>query len=178
MNAQERKTKLEAYDAAGEEPTAELKKFPPKMWTYKPGSERWSIQEVLFHLVDSETNGYIRCRRAVAEPGSPVTAYDQEKWVARLNSHEQDPEDALAVFILLRRINARLLWSLPEEAWAQTFLHPERGPMTLDDWLTIYTAHTPAHIEQMRATHAAWLEAQKGHPPDPGKSLFKSLGGR
>ena len=45
--------------------------------------------------------------------------------------------------------------------------------MTLDDRLVIYTAHTPAHIEQMKATHDSWLAAQKGKPADPAKSLYQ-----
>jgi len=173
MNVEERKEKLAVYAAAGEDLAGALKKFPKPMRIFKPGPERWSIQEIVCHLADSEANGYIRCRRAIAEPGAPVMAYDQEQWVAGLKYQEQDPEDALALFRLMRKMSSRLLRSLPAAVWANTMAHPERGPMTLDDWLDIYTAHTPAHIEQMKATHAAWLESQKGKAPDPETSLYR-----
>jgi len=173
MNAEERNEKLAVYARAGEELAEALKGFPKSMWTYKPGPDRWSIRQILHHLADSEANGYVRCRRAIAEPGGSVMAYDQEKWVAGLRHQDQDADEAVQLFKLMRRINARLLQSLPPSAWANTMAHPELGPMTLDDWLVIYTAHTPAHIEQMHATHAAWLASQKGKPADPDKSLYQ-----
>ena len=172
MNAEERNEKLAAYAKAGRELAEALKGFPKAMWTYKPGPDRWSIHEILFHLANSEANGYIRCRRAIAEPGQSVMGYDEEKWAAELHYQDQDAEEALELFKLMRKINARLLQSLPPAAWANIMAHPERGPMTLDDWLVIYAAHTPAHIGQMNATHAAWLASQKGKPADPDKSLY------
>lgn len=172
MDSKERKEKLEAYARAGEELAAALEEFPRAMWAYKPGPDRWSIHEILLHLADSEANSYVRCRRAVAEPGGSVMAYDEERWTAELHYHDQDPEEALALFRLMRGMSARLLKRLSPSAWARTIQHPDRGPLTLDDWLAIYAVHTPAHIDQMRATHAAWLAAQRGEPPDPGRSFY------
>jgi hypothetical protein len=176
MNSDERNKMLDAYSRAGGDLAGALRAFPVAMWTFKPGPERWSIQEIILHIADSEANGYIRCRRAVAEPGLPVMAYEEERWVAGLHYHEQDPGDALELFNVMRRRSTRLLKSLPPSAWSSTMLHPERGPLTLDDWLGIYTAHTPAHIKQMQATHAAWLDAQKGGAVDAGTSLYSRSG--
>jgi len=172
MNSDERNKQLAVYARAGEDLTGALRAFPKTMWTFKPGPDRWSIHEILLHIADSEANGFVRCRRAVAEPGETIMAYDQEKWVAGLRYLEQDSEDALLLFKLLRKINTRFLKSLPASAWANIMMHPERGPVTLDDWLDIYTAHTPAHIKQMQATHDAWLAAQQGKGADPGQSLY------
>ena len=174
MNSEERKEKLEIYARAGDEVAETLKGFPKAMWTFKPGPDRWSIHEVLVHLADSEANAYVRCRRAVAEPGSVVMAYDEEVWAAELHYHNQNPEEALALFRSMRGLTTSLLQSLPAPAWARTMQHSERGPLTLDDWLTIYAAHGRDHIEQISATHDAWLAAQRGETPNPGRSLFPS----
>ena len=174
MNSEERKEKLEIYARAGDEVAETLKGFPKAMWTFKPGPDRWSIHEVLVHLADSEANAYVRCRRAVAEPGSVVMAYDEEVWAAELHYHDQNPEEALALFRAMRGLTTILLRSLPAPAWTRTMQHSERGPLTLDDWLTIYAAHGRDHVEQMKATHVAWLAAQRGETPNPGRSLFPS----
>ena len=172
MNPEERKEKLEIYARAGDEVAEALARFPREMWTYKPGPDRWSIHEVLVHLADSEANGYVRCRRMVAEPGCVVVAYDEERWVAELSYHDEDPDEAAALFRMLRGMGARFLARLTADAWTRTMRHSERGEMTLDDWLAVYAAHAAAHIVQMRATHAAWLAAQRGEPLDPGRSLY------
>jgi hypothetical protein len=172
MTPEERKEKLDAYARAAAELDAALERFPREMWSFKPGPDRWSIHEVLLHLADSEANSYIRCRRLVAEPGSAVLAYDEERWTAELHYHDQDPEEAVELFRLLRGTTAKLLRRLPPAIWAHTIEHSESGTMTLDDWLAIYAAHIPAHIDQMQATHVAWLAARRGEAVEPKKSFY------
>jgi len=173
MTPAERHSKIIAYGQAYEWLSAALKQFPREMWQYKPGPERWSIHEIMVHLADSEANSYIRCRRFIAEPGAAVMAYDENRWADLLNYHGQDPEEALELFGLLRRMSHRLIKELPDAAWSNTVDHPENGIMTMDDWLGVYTSHVPDHIQQMQATHAAWTDEKKGRRCDPERSLFE-----
>jgi hypothetical protein len=173
MTDVERRSKITAYGAAHDLLMDALKQFPKEMWRYKPGPERWSIHEIIVHLADSEANSYVRCRRFVAEPGSRVLGYDENRWAEVLNYHGQSPEDALELFRLLRRMSYFLVKDLPDGAWANTVEHSENGLMSMDDWLGIYTDHVAQHIRQMQATHAAWLAEKKGQSPDPERSLFE-----
>jgi hypothetical protein len=173
MTPAERHSKIGLYQEAYEILTSALKQFPKEMWQYKAGPDRWSIHEIIVHIADSEANSYIRCRRFIAEPGKTVMAYDENRWANLLNYHGQNPEDALELFRLLRRMSHRLITDLPDAVWSNTVDHPENGIMTMDDWLNVYTNHVPEHIQQMQATYAAWLAEGKGRQPDPDTSLFK-----
>jgi hypothetical protein len=173
MTPAERQAKIAAYGEAYELLAGAMKQFPKEMWQYKPGPDRWSIHEIIVHLADSEANSYIRCRRFIAEPGSWVMGYDENRWGNSLNYHGQNPEDALELFRLLRRMSYFLVKDLPDAVWANTVDHSENGIMSMDDWLSIYTDHVAQHLQQMRATHAAWLAEKKGQRPDPETSLFK-----
>lgn len=173
MTPAERQQKIAVYGEAYALLAGTLKHFPQEMWPYKPGPDRWSIHEILVHIADSEANSYVRCRRFIAESGETVMAYDENRWAHQLNYHDQNPEDALELFRLLRRMSYHLVKDLPETAWSHTINHPENGVMTMDDWLNVYTCHVPEHIRQMEATYAAWLAEKKGQRPDPDKSLFE-----
>jgi uncharacterized damage-inducible protein DinB len=173
MTPEERKQKIISYGAANQQLVEALKKYPKKMWKYKPGPERWSIHEIILHLADSETNSHIRCRRCIAESGKSVMAYDEDQWAISLHYHDQSAEDALELFKLLRQMSCNLIETLPASAWSNTINHPEGGIMTLDDWLNIYVNHIAEHIQQMQATYDAWVAEQKGQSPDPEKPLFK-----
>jgi hypothetical protein len=173
MSPAERHSKIALYQEAYELLNRALKQFPREMWQYKLGPDRWSIHEILIHIADSEANSYIRCRRFIAETGKPVMAYDENRWADLLNYHGQNPEDALELFRLLRKMSHRLIKDLPDAVWSNTVEHPENGIMAMDDWLRIYANHVPAHIQQMEATHAAWLAEEKGRRPDPDISLFE-----
>jgi hypothetical protein len=153
-----RADKVESYGAAYEELTTALAEFPLESWRHRAPFDPWTIHEIVVHITDSEANSYVRCRRAIAEPGSDVMAYDENGWAAALDYASQSAEDALALFRLLRGNTYRLIRSLPESVWAHTIDHPENGIMTLDDWLDVYEGHVRDHVEQMRRIHAHWLE--------------------
>lgn len=156
MTGEERKQKIEGYGNAAAVLTEALKQFPKEMWQYKPSPDRWSIHETIVHITDSEANSFIRCRRAIAEPGSMVLGYDENQWARALNYHEQSTDDALELFRWLRLLSYKLIKDLPESVWSQTIQHPENGPMMLDDWLDVYAVHVPEHVEQMEQVLADW----------------------
>jgi len=156
VTREERARKIESYGRAYDLLVATLQDFPAEMWQFVPTPDRWSIHQLVVHIADSEANSYIRCRRAIAEPGSAVMAYDENQWGKALNYHQQSTDDALELFKWLRLLSYKLIKTLPEPAWSQTIQHPENGTMTLDDWLEVYAAHVPEHIEQMRQNYADW----------------------
>ena len=158
MPSAERRRKIESYGNAAIVLREGLRAFPRAMWTFKPAPEQWSIHETIVHIADSEANSYVRCRRLIAEPGTSVMAYNESQWASALRYHDQNTDDALTLFQWLRRNSYVLIQSLPETAWANTVYHPENGPMTLDDWLTVYERHIPEHLAQMRAVYAVWQE--------------------
>ena len=159
MNAA-RADKIELYGNAYRILTEALERLPREMWHFRAGPDEWSVHEVLVHITDSEANSYIRCRRLIAEPGTEVMAYDENGWMKALNYSEQNTEDALELFKLLRLATYRLIKSLPESTWSNTILHPENGTMSMDDWLDVYVSHIPDHVEQMQRGYAAWLETR------------------
>ena len=40
----------------------------------------WTPRQVIHHLADSEAQSYARLRRLIAEPGSTIQGYDENKW--------------------------------------------------------------------------------------------------
>ena len=88
-------------------------------------------------------------------------AYDEERWAVALQYHEQDTDDALELFRLLRLGTAKLIQNLPEELWSHTIEHPENGTMTLEDWFDTYDRHVTEHIAQMQRIYQAWQQTQQ-----------------
>lgn len=161
MTPDERLQKIEAYGNAYDYLIEALTQFPKELWQYRPSSDEWSIHELIVHIADSEANSFIRCRRAIAEPGSQVLGYDEMQWGRALNYHAQSTDDALMLFKWLRGNTYNLIKTLPESAWAQTMVHSQNGVMTLEDWLNVYTAHVPEHVEQMQRGYETWLTANR-----------------
>lgn len=161
MDYQERAERIETYGSAYVELTEALKQFPPEMWKWQaPGG--WSIHEIICHLADAEANAYARFRRLVAEPGSTVLAWDEDRWTAGLGYHEQSFSDALELFRWLRITTHKLLKALPEGVWEQTVEHSETGTLTLDNLLAAVVNHVYSHIEQMGGIYQEWQAQERG----------------
>jgi len=158
----ERAQKIEHYGQAHDLLVAALKRFPREMWQYKPAPDQWSIHETVVHITDSEANSYVRARRFIVEPGKMVMGYDESAWAQLLHYHDQNTEDALELFRMLRGQTYKLIRQLPESVWAHTVEHSESGVMTMEDWLDIYTRHIPEHVAQMEGVYAAWQARPSG----------------
>jgi hypothetical protein len=156
MTTKERDAKIRSYGKAPAELNRALRKFPKKMWKFKPGPNRWSVHEIIIHLAESEANSFVRCRRFIAEPGSTVMGYDQDLWARKLDYHRQSTADALELFKYLRTCSYKLIKALPEETWSATVQHSESGTMKFERWLEVYEEHTHKHIRQMQVNLEAW----------------------
>lgn len=157
MNATDRHEKIELYGRGFEMLVEVLKDIPREMWRFRPVPTEWSIHEVILHLADSESNAALRARMLIVEPGGTLMAYDQDKWATDLIYHEQDLEDALEVVRLARKTTYELLKKQPDEVFDHIVMHPEyKEPYTFDNWLNIYSAHIPGHIEQIMNNYRIW----------------------
>jgi hypothetical protein len=157
MNTDERNQKIDLYGKGFDLLLAALQDIPREAWKFKPAPAEWSIHEVIIHLADSETNAALRARMLVVEPGGTLMRYDQDKWAVALNYHDQDTDDALQVTKLARLTTYNLLKTLPDEVFTHTVRHPEyEAPYTFAQWINIYSAHIPGHIEQIQNDYALW----------------------
>jgi hypothetical protein len=161
MDRTEREEKIELYGHGYEMLMAALKDIPQEMWKFKPEPAEWSVHEVLIHLADSESNAALRARMLIVQPGGMLMGYDQEKWALELDYHDQDIQDALETVRLARKTTYALLKRQPEEVFEHTARHPEyEEPYTFEQWLNIYSAHIPGHVEQVRKNYRLWRDRQ------------------
>jgi hypothetical protein len=161
MNARERNEKIELYGRGYDLLKAALADIPRAAWLFKPEPKEWSVHEVLIHLADSESNAALRARKLIVEPGGMLMGYDQDKWATELSYHDQSYEDALEIVRLVRKTTYELLRKQPEAVFEHAVKHPEyEEPYTFEQWLNIYSAHIPGHIEQIQNNYRLWRDTQ------------------
>jgi len=151
-----RTQKLSAFSNGANRISKTLKQFPRSMWMYKPNKEKWCVGEILWHLADQEANLYIRLRRAIAESGSLVSPYDQDKWANNLEYLLGDFEEALEILSLMRQSNTALLKRLPVAVWKKKVKHPERGLLTVESLVDMNIWHLEHHLGQMEKRFREW----------------------
>jgi hypothetical protein len=110
---------------------------------------KWSVNEVLQHLSDSELVFGFRLRMVLAHDRPTLTSYDQDLWADRLNYREGDPQQALALFTALRRAHLKLLERTSDTDLQRVGVHVERGEQTLEEMVRLYAGHDLVHVRQI-----------------------------
>ncbi len=114
---------------------------------YREGG--WTVRQVVDHLADSHTNAVVRVKLALTEDRPTIKTYDEGAW-ARLHDATAPIEWALE---LLESLHARwvyLLQGLGDQAWMREFVHPERGPQTVEVATLHYAWHSRHHVAQIQ----------------------------
>ena len=116
---------------------------------------KWTIQQVVLHLCDSDLVYAERMKRVIAEENPTLQGYDENKWVAGLHYAEQGAEDAVTLLATVRRQMARILRKLPESAFARSGNHTEYGKRTLAQLVEGAVKHLDHHIAFIHRKRAA-----------------------
>jgi hypothetical protein len=114
-----------------------------------PAPGKWSPHDILCHLADFELVVSYRIRQALAQDSHVVQPFDQEIWAGNYEGY--DAQAAMMTFSCVRKWNLMLLRSLPPEAMAKQFYHPERGEMTLRGLIETVAGHDLNHLAQLEA---------------------------
>lgn len=122
----------------------------PRQMRRRPSPGKWSITEILAHLADTEIAVGWRLRMILSERGTPIQAFDQDKWAAAGNYRAQNPRHSLAGFKALRERNLRLLKSVPRKKWSHYGMHAERGKETVRRVVEMIAGHDRNHIIQIQ----------------------------
>jgi hypothetical protein len=139
---------------------------PDGGWRPEPGE--WSANECVGHLIEAERRGFAgRIRRILAADHPDIPA-DLEGWdppaVAAARRDDLRPSAELAdEFAALRADGVALVRSLGPDDMARVGIHPDVGPLRVDELLGEWVHHDCSHLRQLLAVTQARVWAQMGN---------------
>ena len=119
----------------------------------RPGPKKWAAVEVVCHLRDIEEVYFVRSHailinddpKLYADPISAADRFAEDRQYLR-----NDAGQALAAFRKRREESLALLRSLTPEQRQRGCLHPTRGRLTIDAFVTMLAWHDDNHLDQLR----------------------------
>lgn len=130
---------------------------------FSPAPGKWTIREITRHLADTEIVAGMRLRQIIAEDKPTLALFDQDAWARELGYGNYDPIESLAQFRVLREINASMIAALPSHMLDREGFHPERGILTVRDWVRRFTSHVDSHARQIAGIREAWAARRSAH---------------
>jgi hypothetical protein len=127
-----------------------LRDVPEEVLEWKPAAERWSIGEVLGHMVMIEKLYEQRARRIVLED-----APELPKFVPPEGPFPKKAQQCLEEFVPLRRAFVFYLHSIPSSSAGRTGKHAELGSVSLSQMLHELANHDLGHLRQIAELYRA-----------------------
>ncbi len=119
--------------------------------------KNWTIRQIVHHLADSHTFGYVNFKLALTEEQPVTKGYDRNKLVDLVESKTGPVEGPLGLLEGLHRQWAQLMRSMTEEEFARAYINPRNNQATkLSTALGTYAWHGLHHTGQV-----LWMRENK-----------------
>ncbi len=142
--------------------SASLAALPEDVVRRRPADGKWSVKEIVGHLVDSASNNHQRFVRARFQEDLVFPGYAQDDWVAAQRYQDAPWKGLLDLWREYNLHIARVMETTPDEVRVRERhrhnLHhlascpvPEDRPATLDYFMRDYVDHLHHHLRQISA---------------------------
>ncbi|NNF12717.1 MAG: DinB family protein [Gemmatimonadetes bacterium] len=96
--------------------TLDLLEVPADREVYRYEEGKWSLREVVGHLIDTERMFAFRGLVMARSDGADLPSMDQDEWAARSNAHDRPMSDLTKEWIAVRRSVVHLFASMEDRA--------------------------------------------------------------
>jgi len=111
---------------------------------YRDGG--WTVRQVVHHVPDSHMNAYIRFKLTLTEDEPTIKLYAEDRWARLADSKETPVEVSLTLLETVHRRWDSVLRAMAPTDFQRRLNHPERGLVTLDSMLAMYSWHGRHHV--------------------------------
>jgi hypothetical protein len=131
--------------------------------TFRYAEGKWSVREVVGHLIDAERVFSFRAAHVARGDGAPLPGMDQEIWASASNAHDRPLAELLAEWSAVRRSTLALFRGLPQEAWDRRGL-ASGAEVTVRALAAIILGHERHHRQILRQRYLCAPEGPASAP--------------
>ena len=96
-----------------------LRSLPASVGTYRYAPDKWSVNQVVGHLIDSERNFAIRALRFARNDPTPIPGFEQDDYVRNANFDAYPLVDLVAELEAVRQSTVFMFQHMDEAAWTR-----------------------------------------------------------
>lgn len=123
------------------------RRLTPERWEQPIAPGKWTVRQVIVHVVQWEMIFGLRLRFAVASPDYVIQPFEQDPLMGEADV--VDGPTALAAFEAVRKMTLDFAASLTPAQRRQRTVHAARGPIDVEDVLVNLAGHAVHHFRQI-----------------------------
>jgi hypothetical protein len=145
-----------------------------KQLATKPAPGKWSMKEIVAHLLDGEVVLGARYRMVAAQDRPTLVGMDQDAFVEKLGPLRVRTIDLIDDFSMARAVNIGLLERLPDDAWDRIGIHAERGEESIRSMVAMYAGHDLTHLSQIETIRTGLFPKRRKKRAGPKSAARKT----
>ncbi|MEJ1222000.1 DinB family protein [Sediminicola sp. 1XM1-17] len=98
----------------------EVKNIPDEKLTYAYGVGKWTVSEVLVHLIDTERIFQYRALRFYRNDRTPLPGFDQDEYVPASNANSRSKDSIIKEYLAVRQSTIALFETFEEKELNRT----------------------------------------------------------
>ena len=126
-----------------------LLSIPKEKWQYQYAEGKWTIKEMLVHMIDTERIFSYRALRMARNDTTPLAGFEQNDYVPFSNANNRDADDIIKEFEAARMSSYLLFKSFDDAAWNKSTL-VDNHPVSVRAELYLIIGHALHHLKVIR----------------------------
>jgi len=148
---QPREQRMQRLTRTVDELAGAIKSQSDVVLSRRPDAKNWAAKEIVCHLRDAEEAFGSRFEQILAMDVDPKLGGASADRIADERQYlRNDTTEALAAFRARRGETLEVFGTLTAAQWDKGGIHPVRGRITLDGFLTLMAWHDDNHLDQLR----------------------------
>lgn len=94
-----------------------FKTLPAEKWDYQYADGKWTIKEILVHIIDAERVFSNRALRIARNDKTPLPGFDQDKYAPFMDANERSIESILEEYEAVRKSTITLFKNFNAKMW-------------------------------------------------------------
>src|SRR6185503_9496530 len=123
---------------------------PEEKGTYAYGDGKWTVKEVLSHIIDGERMFAYRVFRIARGDKTPIEGFEQDGYIENSHANRRTFSELLDEMNLLRRANVLFFKNLGDEDWIRTGL-ANNAEISVRALAFIMAGHIRHHVTILRS---------------------------
>jgi hypothetical protein len=123
--------------------------MPEENGEFRYAEGKWSIKELLGHVIDGERMFAYRTFRISRGDETPIEGFEQDGYIENAHSNDRSFADLLDEFSLLRRANMIFFKNLTDDAWLRVGT-ANKVQISVRALVYIMAGHIEHHLEILK----------------------------
>ena len=117
--------------------------------SHRPSPDRWTIKEVVGHMIDSAANNHQRFVRAQLSDELVFPKYDQNQWVRVQHYDSVDWQELVGLWLHYNRLLVHIIRTVAPNSLNVRCTIGEYEPVTLRFLMEDYVVHLKHHLQKI-----------------------------